>query len=148
VADDDAGSPDVSADEGDGPTDPLDDAVLSGLRELDDDSGTVLIELVETFVHNAAGGVADLRQAVTRGDLEAVSRLAHGLKGSSAVFGATGMASLAARLEALCSPESLGDARDVVTRLEAELRRVRVALGEAGLLRATVDGAGGETERA
>ena len=70
------------------------------LRALRADYGAVAAELVDVYETTAAGTVGELRAALAADDGEEVRRLAHRLKGSARNVGATGMAELAAALEA------------------------------------------------
>jgi CheY-like chemotaxis protein/HPt (histidine-containing phosphotransfer) domain-containing protein len=103
----------------------LDAAQLDDLRELATASGDmgILAGLVERYLDDAASQVAELNEAAGRGDSPAVESLAHGLKGSSATMGASGMASACWALEQAA-------ARGDVTGAE-DLRRVDVELGLA-----------------
>lgn len=79
----------------------LDQDVLASLRELQGEGEPDLVgELVELFIEDTPARIADLRQAVARGDLEATALAAHSCKGSSANLGATALAGACGALEA------------------------------------------------
>src|SRR5258705_5464467 len=59
----------------------------------------IVEQLVELFVDSTPPLLVELREGADRGDDEAVRRTAHKLKGSCQNIGATGMATLAARVE-------------------------------------------------
>jgi HPt (histidine-containing phosphotransfer) domain-containing protein len=90
----------------------------------------LLKELVEMFLDNWPGKVAELRQALAGGDAPGVNRIAHTLKGMLAQFGARGAAGAAARLERLGGEGDLGPAEAACAALEAALRRLGPALAQ------------------
>ena len=57
------------------------------------------IELVDTFLEEAPGMMAELRAAFANGDNERFQRAAHSLKSNANTFGAVGLADLARNLE-------------------------------------------------
>ncbi|HEX5804367.1 MAG TPA: Hpt domain-containing protein [Azospira sp.] len=69
-------------------------------RELQETAGAEFVaELVDTFVEEAPGMLAALRQARATGDADAFRRAAHSLKSNSLTFGATALAAAARALE-------------------------------------------------
>lgn len=56
-------------------------------------------ELVETFLEEAPGMIAELRAAAEGGDADAFRRAAHSLKSNANVFGASNLAEKARDLE-------------------------------------------------
>jgi histidine phosphotransfer protein HptB len=69
-------------------------------RELQDAAGADFVaELVDTFLEEAPGMLAALRQARAAGDGDAFRRAAHSLKSNSLTFGATPLAAAARALE-------------------------------------------------
>ncbi len=106
--------------------DPLDRATLEGLREL---GGSELItELGEAFSSVTPPQLANLRVAVEGGDAEAVERIAHTLKGSSANMGARRMAGICEELQKPKVSTDLAEALELLDRLEVEFERVQRAL--------------------
>jgi CheY-like chemotaxis protein len=81
--------------------------------------------LVERYLAEAAADLARLRQAVLAGELSSVESLAHRLKGSSAVFGATDLAALLDRLEAMARDQGIEGADGLVDQADAALVRFR-----------------------
>lgn len=77
----------------------VDGATLQALRESLDASG--LADLVELYRTQLGERLDELRQALSRGDREALGHLAHQLKGESASIGAVKLAGQALRLERL-----------------------------------------------
>jgi histidine phosphotransfer protein HptB len=69
-------------------------------RELQDAAGADFVaELVDTFLEEAPGMLAALRQARAAGDGDAFRRAAHSLKSNSLTFGATALGAAARALE-------------------------------------------------
>jgi histidine phosphotransfer protein HptB len=69
-------------------------------RELQETAGTEFVaELVDTFLEEAPGMLAALRQARAAGGIDASRRAAHSLKSNSLTFGAAPLAAAARALE-------------------------------------------------
>jgi HPt (histidine-containing phosphotransfer) domain-containing protein len=96
------------------------------LRALHDDYGDVALQVLDLYESTAAATVGELRAALAGGDGDEVRRLAHKLKGSAANVGATGMARLAADVEA-----GPADVQQAVDRLGAALAPTCAALRSA-----------------
>lgn len=90
--------------------------------------------LAKDYVGSLGDQIAGLRRAIASGDLVLGARLAHSLKGASAIFGLEATQSCAAKIEAACRDGSPDDAAratetlDVVSRDDA--RELEVALAE------------------
>jgi len=69
------------------------------LMEVADGDTEFAEELIDTFIHSGDLVLAQIRDAVERGDLDAISRSAHSLKGASANIRAAPLSSVAAELE-------------------------------------------------
>jgi HPt (histidine-containing phosphotransfer) domain-containing protein len=110
----------------------LDDTILAGLRELEDDAGAgVLDDLVSSFLGDAKTQLEALRTALSGRNMQALGRLCHSLRGSSANLAAAGMADLCAELERMAEAGDQVGAAETLPRLEAEYSRVDVALRAA-----------------
>jgi HPt (histidine-containing phosphotransfer) domain-containing protein len=73
---------------------------LDTYRELQETAGAEFVdELVDTFLAEAPGMLAELRQAYAAGDRERFRRTAHSLKSNGLTFGATVLAARARALE-------------------------------------------------
>ncbi len=103
----------------------LDAALIAGLRELGADEFDALVRL---FLTDGAGRIAELRQAGTVGDLAAVVRLAHSLKGSSGTFGAHTLALRCGELQAAAESGDIAAATRLVDLIDAEFVPVTTAL--------------------
>ena len=110
----------------------LDPEILAGLRQLaGGGSGRAVDELVLLFLDTARERVTELRTAVDHDDSEALARVAHSLKGSSANLAASGLAALAAHLEVAARAGDAAAVPSVMALVEAELERVDAALRTA-----------------
>jgi two-component system, sensor histidine kinase and response regulator len=109
-------------------TDLLDKSVLTGLREIGDQE--LLADLTTLFLEDAPAQLETLREAIEGGDAPSVEQVAHTLKGSCGNMGAMRMATICTELEEAGRSGDLAPAPALVSRLNAELGRVRVALEE------------------
>jgi signal transduction histidine kinase/CheY-like chemotaxis protein/HPt (histidine-containing phosphotransfer) domain-containing protein len=100
----------------------LEDAAIAQLEQTLSDE--MRRELMQTFEHQLERSIADIQDAVGRGDHAEVRRVAHQLKGSSATFGATRLRECCLRLE---HTGRRGDA----SLGEQQLRRLRLSAEEA-----------------
>lgn len=105
----------------------LDAAIIATLASFDTE-GTLVNEVLGTFLDDIPPSQQILTDAFSQGDLETVRRTAHRLKGAAATVGA-------ARIEAMCATmeeAARAGEEDVVTplidQLAAEADRVQVAL--------------------
>jgi CheY-like chemotaxis protein len=87
-----------------------------------------LRSFVELYLQEAPKLVSALREALARGDAEAISRAAHKLRGEISVFGAVRATEAAHRLERSAREGSLTGAGETLALLEAELGRLEAAL--------------------
>jgi two-component system, sensor histidine kinase and response regulator len=117
-----------------GPGEPLgpvlDPEVVGRLESLGKSAGEDLMgQLAVLFLADADERVATLRQALAGHDAAALARSGHTLGGASANLGATGLARLCGTLATDGAAPDLVDLGAVVDAVEAELARVRTALG-------------------
>jgi two-component system, sensor histidine kinase and response regulator len=108
---------------------PVDPAMLENLRAIDGD-GTLLVELIDTFLRIAPLRVDALSKASAKGTAVALERTAHSFLGSCANLGARYMADICARLEHLGRAGSTTGARELIQSLEEEYGLVQEALLE------------------
>ncbi|MBI5502055.1 MAG: response regulator [Deltaproteobacteria bacterium] len=85
-------------------------------------------EIAELFLESSARLLADVHDALGRADAHALSRDAHALKGSAAVFGAAAFVDAARELEIRSEAGDLGGIDDLRGRLEREGEALRTAL--------------------
>ena len=107
--------------------DPIDRSLLAELGEM---LGPRLDTVIETFITNLTGQLADIRAPLTSGDHVAVRAAAHRLKGAAGSVGALALADAAARLEAAATAEDLAAMQTSAAPLDAIAREAVVALRE------------------
>ncbi|MGB7218341.1 MAG: Hpt domain-containing protein [Vicinamibacterales bacterium] len=100
---------------------------LGALQE--DGQPDVLAEMVGLFVDETAGWLTDARHAAESGDLIALGRAAHSLKGACATIGADRMRAQAAGIEAALAAGRVSETPSLVDALAEEFRHVRTLLG-------------------
>ena len=104
----------------------IDQTVFS---ELQDTAGAEFAtELVDTFLEEAPGMLAELRSAHTEGDADRFRRAAHSLKSNSNTFGASRLAALARELELAGLSADPARDLDALAALDAEYTRAAAAL--------------------
>jgi len=106
----------------------LDPAALARLREMAGDDEAFLSEMIDTFLADAPGMLAEMRGALERGDAATLRRAAHSLKSNSRDFGAQELSALCLELETMGKAGALEGAAEKPTQVEAEYARVAVAL--------------------
>jgi HPt (histidine-containing phosphotransfer) domain-containing protein len=87
-------------------------------------------ELVNTFLEEAPGLIAQLRPALAAGDGETFRRAAHSVKTNAATFGAMHLNALAKELEFMAREDRLGEVGDKVEILETAYQQSIIALKE------------------
>ncbi len=102
----------------------LDEKTVASLMSLDDD-GSLMDELVQTFLGLIPGRLASIREAARKEDAGELARAAHTLGGSCANLGCRRMASLCAELEVLGRSGSVAGSLELLKALEAEEDAVR-----------------------
>jgi CheY-like chemotaxis protein/HPt (histidine-containing phosphotransfer) domain-containing protein len=108
----------------------LDATVIGRLERLGEAAGEDLMgQLTELFLADADASLVAMREALVGGDTDAVTRTAHTLSGASANLGATNLARLCATLATDGSAGDVVGGGALVEAVEAELGRVRSALG-------------------
>ncbi len=105
----------------------LDPAIVANLMALDDD-GTLIDELVATFVGLAPTRIAAIRAAVDKRSACDLERAAHSFGGSCANLGCRPLAALCARLEVLGRSGSVEGTGELLASLEREYAAVRPQL--------------------
>jgi histidine phosphotransfer protein HptB len=88
-----------------------------------------VVELIDTFLAEAPGLLAELRAARAAGDADGYRRAAHSLKSNANTFGATALGAQARAIELAGLGEPAADDA-LLTALEAEYARAARALQE------------------
>jgi CheY-like chemotaxis protein/HPt (histidine-containing phosphotransfer) domain-containing protein len=109
----------------------LDVSALERLNSaLGDRAVALLPSLIATFFENADQLRAAARAAGPQSSADSLRRAAHTLKSNSDLFGALTLAGLCRDLERRAVTGALDDADDLLSQIDAELERVRSALGD------------------
>ena len=107
----------------------VDEMVIEQLASITDSQGfSVLGELLNAFLGAVPARLEALDRAVTEEDAVALASQAHALTGSSASFGARGMADLCRELRVVAERGDIGESRRLVGALHTEFLRVRAWL--------------------
>jgi PAS domain S-box-containing protein len=109
---------------------PIDWATLDQLQSSLGGDPLVVLELVDLFLSDTPEQLAALRAAVEAGAAPDVQRLAHTVKASAAIVGATSLVAACQKLEELARSRSLEGAAALRARIEASFGEVTGALGE------------------
>ncbi len=104
----------------------IEEELLDRLRMLSEDEPGGFETLIREHLVNAGTLVDSMRTAIASGDLATLERSAHGLKSSSAMFGATRLSRVSAEVETSAREKVF--ASDAFARLEEERERAREAL--------------------
>jgi HPt (histidine-containing phosphotransfer) domain-containing protein len=67
--------------------------------------GDAVVEIVETYLADTPIKIAEIRTAISDGDFDTASRVAHSIKSSSGIFGAPGLVGLCKALEQAAQDE-------------------------------------------
>ena len=107
----------------------IDPATLAELRKLDEGgSDGLLARVLREYLTSSPQLIAAMRTAATLGDNAAMRAAAHDLKSTSAYFGAIQLVTLCSRLERMARENSTDRAGELVSALEPEFARVKLAL--------------------
>jgi HPt (histidine-containing phosphotransfer) domain-containing protein len=90
-----------------------------------------MVELVDTFLREAAALLETLRGALEVAEAQQLRRAAHTLKSKGEVFGATRLAELCREFEAMAKAGTLMAAAELLPRIDEEYARVEGALRAA-----------------
>ena len=108
----------------------MSEAAIARLRELNaPGEPDVACEIGGIFLAEAPRKIALARDAIARADAPAVEGAAHSLKGSCRNLGAEPLARICGRLENAAREGAIGGAAALMAEIDAELGRVRRALG-------------------
>jgi len=116
---------------------PLDSDTFDGLRELGGDDPSFLIEMIQQFLQDGPGHVAAIQQAAADVNPDALMKAAHSFKSGCRYMGALSLGDLCFALEQKGRAGETANLNDLLTALDREYSRVRIAL-EAALAGLTV----------
>lgn len=107
----------------------IDATVIQAFRvEAGENAAEFLAELIDCYLEESPRYLQTIEAAVANENAQAVQRIAHTLKSSSAAFGATKIANLCQELEAISSTEAREVLLEKVSQLIVEYQRVEAAL--------------------
>lgn len=101
---------------------------LRDIRGLSGNNGTLLIEVIRSYLTNAVELVQIIQTSAQIGDLLALQQTAHTLKSTSAVLGATHLSECCQELEKVAQMGNLDNIVAKVHQLEVEYDRVKASL--------------------
>jgi len=105
----------------------IDQTLIAPLRDLGYGD---FCELIRLFLDEAAGRVARLQAIQQQGETPELAGVSHALKGTSAAFGATRLATLCAEIEEVALGPASADLAMLVNAVVVEFDQVRIALTE------------------
>jgi HPt (histidine-containing phosphotransfer) domain-containing protein len=106
----------------------LDNDAIEALRALGDDDDEFLSEIVEVYLTDAPGRIAEMRRTLSEGNQENLIRAAHSLKGSSANVGAIRVRAAAEKIEHAARHGELAGLGTSIDGVEPLLQEARDAL--------------------
>jgi CheY-like chemotaxis protein len=119
-------SPSEPAGKSSGALSEITDDVRSGLKRLEEDYGKEMVQkILEMFIPDAESRIARIDQAIKQEDFRALEESAHGLKSGAANIGATEISDLCRQLETQGELGLIGDAPEVMRKLQASWTVVR-----------------------
>jgi len=92
----------------------------------------LLSELVGIFVDDGPKRLQAIRAALTASDVRQIEHVAHSLKGSAAILGATGLSTAALALEDAAHDGHTENSPDLVAAIARELDRVMQFFADPG----------------
>lgn len=115
------------------PSPSLDESVILGLRDLQEPDGPdILAEIFNMFLGDAARRLDELQKALKDGDLQAIKRVAHTLKGTAGSVGAIRMSEQSLDIHEMASKENISGITSTVESLREELAKIRPKLEGLG----------------
>jgi|HubBroStandDraft_6_1064221.scaffolds.fasta_scaffold185603_2 HPt (histidine-containing phosphotransfer) domain-containing protein len=109
------------------PASPIDRTLITPLRDLGPDD---FRQLIRMYLDEAAGRVARLQDLGREGEAAELGRVAHALRGTSAAFGASGLAGLCAEIEAAAGEGVTPGLKTLIEAVATEFALVSTALIE------------------
>ncbi len=88
----------------------------------------IVVKLIDCYLEDAPKLLESINSAIATVNSTQLRHAAHTLKASSAALGATNLASLSHKLEILAQAGMINSASAIISQMEAEYNRVKVAL--------------------
>jgi HPt (histidine-containing phosphotransfer) domain-containing protein len=117
----------------------LSPVMLQNLRDITENDPAMLSEIITVYLKKTPPRMEAIRDAVDRGDAQALERTAHTLKASSAQMGVVSLARLCEELESLGRSGTTAGASEFVAQLASAYQQVKMAL-ESEASRASFQG--------
>jgi CheY-like chemotaxis protein len=108
----------------------MDYSRLNEFKEFDDEAQSMTREVVGLFLADAPRRLQAIEEALAAGDVAALSRAAHALKGAAGNIGAAGIQAVCANLEDDARTALPANAAERIQHLHALLEKTREALTE------------------
>ena len=96
--------------------------------EMVGDDPSFLAEMIDTFMEEAPGLIADMQTAATSADVDSLRRAAHTLKSNSLTFGAVRLGDLSREIEERAVRSQIGDIGELIDLVVEEYPAVAAAL--------------------
>jgi histidine phosphotransfer protein HptB len=106
----------------------LDQGAWDALEEMVGHDADFLAEMIDTFLDDAPGLIAELDSAIASGDATALRRAAHTLKSNSRTFGALRLGDLGQAIEEHAANGRVAETVDLVRSAAGELQSVSASL--------------------
>jgi HPt (histidine-containing phosphotransfer) domain-containing protein len=106
----------------------IDPQAVEDLRALNPDDPAFLKELVDLFIQDVPGRIAEIEQALATKNTELLTRAAHTIKGSCSNFGATNLRETAHTMEMQGKAADFAAAATSLVTLRADFALVSEAL--------------------
>jgi HPt (histidine-containing phosphotransfer) domain-containing protein len=94
------------------------------------DGPSSLAGILGIFLDLSIHRLRDLQEALTAGDSDRLSSVAHAMQGGSGLFGAAGLSAAAREVEEAAERGALAEVAFILPRLDAELARVVEVLAQ------------------
>jgi CheY-like chemotaxis protein len=105
----------------------LDATAFQQLREMVNQD-EILVQIVDRFLEETPSSLRSLAEAVSQRKVDVLKRIAHTLKSTTAMFGATSLSQLCQKLEAIAPTASPDSTDAIVSQVEIEYENVQIAL--------------------
>lgn len=99
-------------------------------QEMDDDTNEIISELIRDYFTETLLLLETMHKAVIQHNIAELQRSAHSLKSTSRAFGASYLGQLCQKLEKIAPTENSQEYIVVLTQIESEYKRVKIALQE------------------
>ena len=107
----------------------IDPQAIENLRALNPGDGDAFLrEITGIFLEDTPLRIAELDQSLIAGDVSKFTRAAHSIKGSSSNLGATGLRTVAEKLEHQARTQGLANVSAMIAQVKAEFGRAQGAL--------------------